>query len=490
MLDMMKRILAPCLVLMMTLLMPMAASAAELPILTIQSDIYGDAFTNGYSTQKAEDGTGVVYAEDSSAVFTLLFADGTPADDSLIDASEAKITLLEGDGYYPTQLILRADTLSNAWVDGETTYMLTADDLVWSNGDYPVDNGGREWSGIGGDGSGRYTFNFGVSGIKYDGQEIADATFRVWVYSYGREFSGGTNGAAGYDELMLPEADFRALENEPEAAAEPVWTWVGEGTMPILCDYLADDFYITWPEGMDASDLTAADVIITLHSEYGDVLTLAPGSDFELDSSENETQIALTLVYWPFAPVYTHMEIIVDADDLGSPSASYDIASVYTHMVQTGGGMDRDLTVVAYNFLGIENLIAWEQVVTPATYMYAYKSPDAGARDPWEYYYAEDASGMPYITENAEEAMIYDANGPDERNLVLEDHTVFITGRVADPMEITIDGEDYTLTKAYSGGKHTARLCNRHRVGSAQPLALADLCRPGVYGWAGLITPP
>ena len=36
------------------------------------------------------------------------------------------------------------------------------------------------------------------------------------------------------------------------------WTWIGadyEGK-PILCDTEQDDFYITWPEGVDASALT------------------------------------------------------------------------------------------------------------------------------------------------------------------------------------------------------------------------------------------
>ena len=71
---------------------------AEAPELSVTSTIYGEAFTNGYTTQKAEDNIGVQYSEDGAAVLTLSFPDGTPVDDSKIDASAAVISLEDGDG--------------------------------------------------------------------------------------------------------------------------------------------------------------------------------------------------------------------------------------------------------------------------------------------------------------------------------------------------------------------------------------------------------
>ena len=41
---------------------------AEAPELSVTSTIYGEAFTNGYTTQKAEDNIGVQYSEDGAAV--------------------------------------------------------------------------------------------------------------------------------------------------------------------------------------------------------------------------------------------------------------------------------------------------------------------------------------------------------------------------------------------------------------------------------------
>ena len=102
---------------------------AEAPELSVTSTIYGEAFTNGYTTQKAEDNIGVQYSEDGAAVLTLSFPDGTPVDDSKIDASAAVVSLEDGDGYYKEMLELRATALENGWENGQTTYTLATDDL-------------------------------------------------------------------------------------------------------------------------------------------------------------------------------------------------------------------------------------------------------------------------------------------------------------------------------------------------------------------------
>lgn len=448
------------------------AADVQTPVLTIESDLYGEAFTDGNSTLKAENGIDVTYDSNTSAVLTLKLPDGSAVDDRNIDVTDARVRVSEGDGYNADFLTLKADTLEGSWTDGQLTFTLESGDLEWNNGSYPVDNGGIEWSAIGGDGNGHYNLTFTVSGIKYNGETIEDQSFPVHIYIYGREFSSRKspdgqiktieeqgNGAAGYDDLVLPEAEFSPPETQPNTDNSAVWTWIGDGEKPILCDYLTDNFYISWPEGTDASALVNSDITITLHSKYGDTLVLNPGEDYSIQTGTMETQISVPYVYWPFTPVYTTMEICVDTQNVTGPEGgtiltkTYDIASVYTHMVQSGGGMDRDLTVVCYQFFGLKNLTSWEQVVSPAYYYFAYKSPDAGAKDPWEYYYAEDENGTPYITENQEEAKTSDACGADEKNLQLLGNVVFTTAHDTDPLEVEIDGKAYTFTKVYSGGK-------------------------------------
>ncbi|MDO5422872.1 MAG: hypothetical protein Q4F41_03995 [Eubacteriales bacterium] len=319
----------------------------------MESNLYGEANTHGYSTLKAEEGEDVAYDAESAAVLTLSFAEGTEIDDSKIDSSNACVTLEEGDAYYVNDLIFNGTSLEGSWENGQFTYHLQDGDFTWNNFDYPVENGGMEWSCIGGDGNGHYVFNLSVSGIQYDGVEVEPAQFRAEVYIYGREFSSRKspsgeekpleeqgNGAAGYDDLVLPEAAQAELEEKPEAADTAVWTWVGDGEKPIVCDYLTDNFYVTWPEGTDASALESGDVQVVMYSQYGDEYVMTPDEEYTVYASAEETQISVNMVYWPFAPVYTTMELTVNPEKVEGVSEaavqSYDIASVYTHMVPTG----------------------------------------------------------------------------------------------------------------------------------------------------------
>ena len=434
---------------------------AEAPELSVTSTIYGEAFTNGYTTQKAEDNIGVQYSEDGAAVLTLSFPDGTPVDDSRIDASAAVVSLEDGDGYYKEMLELRATALPNAWENGQTTYTLDTDDLVWDNMGYPCDNGGLEWSGIGGDGNGHYAFNLKVSGIRYDGEDVADATFRVQIYAYGREFSGGSNGAGGYDDLLLPKAGKAALENAPEAGSEPVVTWVGAGDKPILCDYSTDNFYITWPAGMDASAVNGYKIAVELRSDYGDVLPLEAGRDYKVYASADTTQVSVNYVYWPFAPVYTTLTITADTGDAEPFTADFDIASVYVHSVQTGGGMAREGTVECYTVYGVDNIESWQTIMSQPTSMWVCEDPDSDAQSTRVSVLGMLANANTFLKENEDgslavvhdlaEATVYDASGEDGYNVGLRSHTAFLTRRSATRTEV-IDGKTYTFTLAFSGG--------------------------------------
>ena len=206
------------------------------PQLRIASDIFGSGDTGGKTTVKhilvtaagpgdqtirySDPETGErldypVYNEDGtlfeveqppvrytgSAVLTLA---GEGVDDGKIDSSNAVVSLLPGDGYDADEWILCADSLSGEWKDGSLEYSLREGDLEFNTGDYEfIDpNSGREWSILGGDGNGCFTFNFGVSGITYDGRAVNDATFQVRVYIWGRT---GTDVAPEITDIA-PEA--------------------------------------------------------------------------------------------------------------------------------------------------------------------------------------------------------------------------------------------------------------------------------------------
>lgn len=312
-----------------------------------------------------------------SAILTL---EGENLDDSKIDSSSAVVKLLPGDGYYADELILNADKLEGTWSSGTLEYTLHEGDLEWNVGDYQYldDNSGREWSVLGGDGNGCYTFNLEVSGITYDGKPVEAATFRVKVYIWGRT---GTDLAPTITDL---EAENR-LPSGTGQGKETQWNWSGDQgdflggePMPILCDDKQDDFFITWPAGSDASALTAENVTVTLDTQYGESYQLKSAGEhiqYAVFSSERETQVAVTFRHAAFTPVFNTMTITVDADGL-TASKTYDIASVYSYMVQQGGGgLTVDGVVTAYSYYGYEGLSVANAV--PATYTLCY-TDDSG----------------------------------------------------------------------------------------------------------------
>ncbi len=426
----------------------LAQEEAAEPVLSIESNIYGSAFTHGKTGLVVElTNTQVEYAKDSEAVFTLTLSDGSPVDDSLIDCSEASVELTEGDGYYVDEYHFYNTDLDGEWKDGQYSYRLNAGDLVMNLDTYPYKDmeSVREMSSLGGDGNGNYYMNLKVSGIKYDGVPVEDETFRIHIYIFGRDYSEDADELYGADGTPAIEAEFSDLasrtDQNVQAADEPVWTWIGEGEKPILCDHLADDFYITWPDTEDASEISDEDVSITLYSMYGDTLDLTAGEDFQVQSAENETQIALIYQNWAFEPVYQTMTIEVRTVD-ETIAQTYDIASVYVYEAQQGGSG----YVSMYSFYGFENLESWTQVMSPALCVLSSEDEDGQIL-----YYAEQEDGTAYLTSDISEAVLFDASGEEDRNQQLAVNTVFITVLTGQTEERTVDGETVTFTKTSPG---------------------------------------
>ncbi|MCY7171605.1 hypothetical protein MK516_03595 [Streptococcus gallolyticus subsp. gallolyticus] len=429
---------------------------------SITSSIVGLADTNNKSTLKEtvykstgpgdtniyyydESGKRVAYPEGTeiagekvtySGEATIQLTSTGTIDDSKIDSSDAVISLVDGDGYYTDELVLKATTLDNDWSNGQTTYTLSEGDLEWSLGDYVVSdsNSGKEWSAFGGDGNGVYTFNLQVSGLKYDGEEVDAQTFKVKVYIYGRD---ATDMAEQYNDLEDIVATESSSGKTPSNTIQ--WTWKGSGDKPNLADNNADNIYITWSKEDGEMDLSADAVTITLTSEYGDSLTLSD-DDYQVFNHDNETQIALIYRNWASTPVYTEMTISVKTEG-DTISQTYDIASVYVNMVQSGGGATTvDGTVTAYSYYGIANLDSVNQVMNDATYTLV---SDDGQ------YYVENEDGTSYLTSDESSATIFDASGEDEMNQALLGNVAVMTSRINQTITKTIDHSEITFTKKY-----------------------------------------
>jgi hypothetical protein len=366
------------------------SSYSQKAFVSVESDLYGWGDTDGGTCIPRESDNDVTYDSNTSAVMTISLADGGTPDPALIDTSNAYVQLDEGDGYYTEDLEFNGTALDAEFENGTLTYHLQDGDLNWVNdSSYEVALGGLEWSAQGGDGNGHYIFNLSVCGITYDGEELAPGHFRAEVYIYGREFSKDedTWGVATINKLKFSEIEKKELADVPTVDKEPVWTWVDQAGFgkPVLCDYpqedydATDEFYISWPSGVDASALTADDITITLTGTYTDIfpedqyvlvpntgmVTLdngeqMPDGDYSVFADSDTTQIAVNMIYWAYTPVYTTMTVSVNTDKVegyeGTLEKTYDIASVYTYRVQTGGGSNQDGTVTCQSIFGVENI--------------------------------------------------------------------------------------------------------------------------------------
>lgn len=376
------------------------------------------------------------------AYFNLTMPEETVIDD--VNTEAVTLAMTAGDGYC---------------VDEFTDPVVRLDEAVWSEGRYEFhfdeteveklftrtkvrgsesevySEGGPDWTAFGGNGNGQYYFNLTVSGLTYQGLPVPDSTFRVCYYVYGRDAS---------DKARITLADYINVYDYEDTGAEKrtlaetgrnagtgngiAWTWIGadyEGK-PILCDTEQDDFYITWPEGVDASALTASDVTVTLYSQYGDEQRLVPDSEYYVYSDSRETQIAVPYVQMAFTPVYTNMVISVDraavsgADDAAEEAftQSYDIASVYVYQVQHGG-LNPNGAVLVYQFYGFDEdtLTDWSQLMHGFEYALYIENEDGTKA-----YYSEENGGC--LVDSADAAALYDAAGAQDLNIRLWDQAV------------------------------------------------------------------
>jgi len=384
---------------------------------------------------------GTVVAGDAvSFIGEAIFDLGDNLDDSKINSKSAIVSVAPGDGYGVDEITLTTTKVDGDWYGGKYYYTLTENDINWYTGDYEItdDNSTREWSCFGGDGNGCYTFNLQVSGITYDGAEVPAVIFPVQVYIWGRD---ATDRGVAFDSTPTPTA---AQSSSGVAQTSDVqWTWKGDGDLPILCGSNANDFFITWPTGTDASYVAQDNVSVTLHSQYGDSYKLK-SSEYTVFPSVSETQVAVTFMNWPYTPVYTTMSIDAAESDLEA-SETFEIASVYAYMVQTGGGgVTVDGTVTAYSYYGFSNLTSVDQIMNNATYTLGI------TKDEVQQYFVESSDGEGTLSSNAGDATAYDASGEGECNQQLIGTTAWATTRVDQTEDKTVDGETVTLTKTYS----------------------------------------
>ncbi|MCV2394398.1 hypothetical protein OEB99_08755 [Actinotalea sp. M2MS4P-6] len=428
-----------------------------IPRLTVDSDIFGSAFTASKSTLKSDFGIDVGYDPDTSATLTLSLAG---LRDSKIDASAAAVAMVDGDGYYASEFLFSGTALTGAWHHGATQYALQAGDIVIDTDGYLISdtNSGREWSCLGGDGQGNYHFTLEVSGITYNGLPVATSTFGAYVKIYGQDYGGGADELYGsgivVDPVIAPLST--KVADPPGPGTVPVWTWVGAGDLPNLVDHVADDVYVTWPTRVDASKVTQDDVTVTLSNALGDSKVLVPGTDYVVSSSAGETQVAITAINWSFTPVFTTLTVAVDRTSLkhagglaaATLQASYDAVSVYVYEAQQGGGGTTiDGTVTAYSFYGFTNLESWQQLMSPATYTLVATVADQTV------YYAEDAGGTPYLASEAAEATVFDGSGVADRNIQLIGNSLYITRRMGQTVTTDVAGTPVTFDKVYAGGR-------------------------------------
>jgi enterochelin esterase-like enzyme len=401
-----------------------------IPELTVDSDLYGYGFSAARTgwAQIRGDYDQHVEIDDSTKATLTLNLDGL--DNSLIDSSKAKVYVDEGDGYYPEEYVLLATELENPWTDGSTEYKLSTGDIEKY---FLVDGAdiGRGWTCLGGDGQGNYYFNFTVDGITYNGLPVGSQSFIVHIYIFGYNYTPDAQSLYG-DGVTV-----EAVKGTSGAAAasEPVWTFVGENDIPVLCDQKADNFYVTWPAGTDASGITADDVTITLNGEYASKTLTS--DDFTVFASANETQIALTYINWAFTPVYTTMTINVNGAE-----KTYDIASVYVYETQHGGAGP----VKAYSFYGLANLTETSQLLSDVTYTLS-TNVDGAVK-----YYAEDENGSGILVDNAADAKVFDGNAKGERNVRLIGNNISLENATVLTLDKDVDGTTYTFTKNYKGG--------------------------------------
>lgn len=459
-----------CVLMLASFLSGCGGKDGTVPELTVTSDILGLADTGNKTTLKVdliktggpgdtniyyynEAGERVVYENQEEQCVALepvtytgsaILDLGDKVKDKLIDSSKATVKIIDGNNYYADEFLFHAGSLDGVWQDGKYIYTLEPGDIEWNLWGYDTSadyNSSREWSIMGGDGNGVYALTLEVSGILYDGVEVAPAKIPVNVYCYGRTCTDLALGV-GYEPNVYDTSYSSGLK----PSMETQWTWTNENeasllqNKPYMNDGYTDYISIVWPEGTDASVITAEDVTVTLNSKFGDekvlsTLTAYGEEEYAVFGSGSETVVAVTYQQWSCAPVYSTMTVSVNHGDL-TASETFDICSVTAWMVQTGGGgVTVDGTLTCYNFYGISGM-NMENAANPG---YTLTTEIDGEK----YYYAEDASGTGYLTTQKEEAWIGD--GAEYHNMAVLGNCVFYQTRLETTEEKVIDGETYVF---------------------------------------------
>ncbi len=415
----------------------------------------------------------------ATATFQVELPEGASADD--LDYTDAQLAMTAGDGYYVDEFVDPVVQLAaSSWHDEVYTYSFDDEQLqalftrakVRGSESDIYSEGGPDWTAFGGNGNGQYYFNLTVRGIKYQGVTLDDATFRVCYYAYGRDASDKARiTLAEYRDVYDYEtngAEKRTLEEQGgvlEADQDVTWTWIGDTAegKPILCDTKQDDFYIIWPEGVDASQISAEAVSIVLYSQYGDAVSLEKNKDYFVYAGVNETQIAVPYVNMAFTPVYNKMSISIDeaavADfnlDASLLTQEYEVASVYIYQVQHGG-LNPNGAVLVYQFYGFDedSLTDWSQLMHPFGYALYVETANGDKK-----YYSE-VDGGSYVN-SVEDATVYDATGKEDLNIRLWNEAVIYDTTCAvenaDGTKTyrtetkTINGEDVVFNKEICEG--------------------------------------
>lgn len=464
------------------------------PVLTAESDILGLCDTGNKTTLKVdlvksggpgdtnlyhydEDGKRVTYFNQDYITIPMdpvtytgsaVLSFQGDVDDSKIDSSNAVVSLLDSGICYADEFVLAATSLDGEWKDGKYVYTLDVGDLEFNTWDYDAArdyNSGREWSIMGGDGAGSYFFRFQVSGITYDGKAVAPVVFPVTVYCYGRTCTDLAINTKFNENTYDPD-----YVSGAEPSGEMQWVWHTDGAdsaadKPYMNDLYTDYFTVIWPEGADASDVTAEDVTVTLADDYGNRYELSEtteygDTEFAVISGKAETTVAVTYQQWAGYPVFSHLTITVKN---GSETAekTYDVASVVANPTQTGGGgRTVDHTLTCLNYHGLGGLTAKNALNPDYTLYYT-------ADDGTTYFYAEDENGNGYLSKGSvvtnawghediyapDDAWVGD--GTDIFNLAVRGNVIFFETRVGEEeFEVkTVDGEEITFTRSRGANK-------------------------------------
>lgn len=154
------------------------------------------------------------------------------------------------------------------------------------------------------------------------------------------------------------------------------------------------------------------------------------------------------------------MTIRVNGGNGASDFRTYDIASVYSYMVQQGGGgLAADGVCTAYSYYGYEGLTIDNAV--KAAYTLKYTDADG------KIWYYNQEGGLSEAVEKTtqgfmgpvtalaapDDAEVYDAMGRDGCDVQFIVNTLFVKTRIDQTEEKTVDGKQIVFAKEYTSGQ-------------------------------------